>query len=492
MNSLFHKFIDICCYKPAFAVLLALFTLVSAQSLYCGPYVSIQKVDTDSNFPFIELFVHVQDASGTDPGTLDESSLLVYEDGFRVNYVQVKRHIEADNLLHFVIALQTGDSADSQKLLSTATMIVQALGDDEKAAIALFGDTSKIDSNFSSNKQLLLDSLKFPGTGNSKNLLYDSVFDSVEFLSRQVQARGVVVLLASSVDDGSSLTYEDILTYTKEKGVPVFVIASGKAAASQELKRIAKLSGGSFMVLDSGEKALAFYEKKVKNFNSSYRIRYQSMTKRDGKAHLVEVRLRYDSLRDRDIHEFTHKSSLFAEVPEASQIILVLLLTALLVVILLMTGILILRSGKRVAVQGTQPRNDVREARMLSPRNLKPHKGTAVEDETVSYLSEAPDEILYARSWLLYNDKTQNRRIPLTKDEVTIGSCADALILIRDTSVSPRHCCLRKVDGNYYLADMVSESGTWLNGRKVLRPKLLYDWDEIRVGNIQLIFRGSV
>jgi len=474
----------------AFYAAALFFALVYPRASVCGPYVTIQKIDTQTSFPFIELFVHVQDSSGTDPGSLDESSLLVYEDGYRVNYVQVKRHMSADNQLHAIIALESGDSDETQKLLSVAALIVQALSDDEKAAIAVYGENSKIDTNFSSNKQFLLDSMKYPKQGKERNLLYDSIFDSVEFLSRQSKARAVVILLASSKERGSSVTYDDIVAYTKEKGVPVFIIATGEAASSQELKRIAKLSGGGFLVLESGEKALAFYESRIRNFNSSYLIRYQSMVRRDGKSHLVEVRLRYDSLRDRDIREFTVKSSLFGEVPETSQIILILLLTALLIVILLMIGILIVRSGRRTAAP-QQPAVRRVEAKPLSAHNLKAENESRSDDEMVSYLSDSPDEILYAKAWLLYHDKSQNRRIPLSKDEVSIGSCADALILIRDTSVSPRHCCLKKVEGNYYIVDMVSEGGTWLNGKKVLRPKLLYDWDEIRIGNIQLIFRGT-
>jgi len=36
---------------------------------------------------------------------------------------------------------------------------------------------------------------------------------------------------------------------------------------------------------------------------------------------------------------------------------------------------------------------------------------------------------------------------------------------------------------------MASDGGTFLNGKKLLRPKKLFDWDEIQIGTTVLIFR---
>jgi len=46
------------------------------------------------------------------------------------------------------------------------------------------------------------------------------------------------------------------------------------------------------------------------------------------------------------------------------------------------------------------------------------------------------------------------------------------------------------MQGGYYLFDLISDTGTFLNSKKILRPRLLHDWDEIRMGNTSFIFRG--
>jgi pSer/pThr/pTyr-binding forkhead associated (FHA) protein len=39
------------------------------------------------------------------------------------------------------------------------------------------------------------------------------------------------------------------------------------------------------------------------------------------------------------------------------------------------------------------------------------------------------------------------------------------------------------------LFDLASEHGTYLNGKKLLRPKYLADWDEIALGRFVFVFR---
>jgi len=76
--------------------------------------------------------------------------------------------------------------------------------------------------------------------------------------------------------------------------------------------------------------------------------------------------------------------------------------------------------------------------------------------------------------------------------EMVIGSDHQCDLVLQDDSVSPRHAKIKYINGSYYLFDLISDEGIFLNGKKLLRPKALYDWDEITMGNTLLIFRGAV
>ncbi|PKL15481.1 MAG: hypothetical protein CVV49_21150 [Spirochaetae bacterium HGW-Spirochaetae-5] len=103
---------------------------------------------------------------------------------------------------------------------------------------------------------------------------------------------------------------------------------------------------------------------------------------------------------------------------------------------------------------------------------------------------EVPD-VMYSQVWLQQkDDHGAGEKFQMIKNEVTIGSGSGNSIQIEDPLVSEKHSRIRRIDGGYYLYDLISDCGTLLNGRKLLRPKLLHDWDEITIGRTILIFRA--
>ncbi len=83
------------------------------------------------------------------------------------------------------------------------------------------------------------------------------------------------------------------------------------------------------------------------------------------------------------------------------------------------------------------------------------------------------------------------KKIPIEYEETTIGRNNDNRIIIEDKSASKKHAKIKVIKNSFYLFDMASDKGTYLNENKLLRPKLLYDWDEIRIGKKVFIFRIS-
>ncbi|MGV3666233.1 MAG: FHA domain-containing protein [Leptospira bouyouniensis] len=80
--------------------------------------------------------------------------------------------------------------------------------------------------------------------------------------------------------------------------------------------------------------------------------------------------------------------------------------------------------------------------------------------------------------------------IPLQWSEMTIGNFESNHIVLHDPTVSGLHAKIKNRKGKYILFDCVSEGGVYLNGRKLLRPKVLHNLDEIQLGKSILTFRG--
>lgn len=82
----------------------------------------------------------------------------------------------------------------------------------------------------------------------------------------------------------------------------------------------------------------------------------------------------------------------------------------------------------------------------------------------------------------------KDRRFDLPDDEPQlIGRSSEALPL-SDQTISRRHAELTPDEGKWYLRDLNSANGTFLNGRRVMARTLLQEGDQIRAGNTLLVF----
>ena len=71
-----------------------------------------------------------------------------------------------------------------------------------------------------------------------------------------------------------------------------------------------------------------------------------------------------------------------------------------------------------------------------------------------------------------------------------IGSAPDADIVLRDTAVSGKHASLRYKDQKFFLTDLDSTNGTYLNdGTGPIAREELKDNDVVRIGEVSLKFK---
>ncbi|TFH43662.1 MAG: FHA domain-containing protein, partial [Chrysiogenales bacterium] len=100
-------------------------------------------------------------------------------------------------------------------------------------------------------------------------------------------------------------------------------------------------------------------------------------------------------------------------------------------------------------------------------------------------------EFVYSRAVLIQKNGIQRgEKYHVQGKETLIGGSSENAIVINDGAVSPRHAKIALIRNVYYIFDLISDGGTFLNGKKLLRPKALHDWDEIRIGRTLLLFRG--
>jgi predicted component of type VI protein secretion system len=81
------------------------------------------------------------------------------------------------------------------------------------------------------------------------------------------------------------------------------------------------------------------------------------------------------------------------------------------------------------------------------------------------------------------------RRIRLDGERLTVGRAPESDVALDDPTVSHLHAVFEWFAPGWCITDLGSSNGTWVNGEAVWSPKRLRDGDEIRVGQVRIVFR---
>ncbi|HET7091740.1 MAG TPA: FHA domain-containing protein [Anaerolineae bacterium] len=84
------------------------------------------------------------------------------------------------------------------------------------------------------------------------------------------------------------------------------------------------------------------------------------------------------------------------------------------------------------------------------------------------------------------------RRWPLDKPSITLGRGEECEIVLPDRQVSRRHVRIWRAEDGFYVEDLGSKNGTYVNGIPATGRVKLQDGDEIQVAlSVRLLFVGA-
>lgn len=128
---------------------------------------------------------------------------------------------------------------------------------------------------------------------------------------------------------------------------------------------------------------------------------------------------------------------------------------------------------------------------LISPEPSAPTK----EEEDTQFLSSgdleptSPEVDLVVKADLkIQTDTARQERVELSSGLTTIGR-QNADVEIDDPSVSSQHCEIEARGGEFFVRDLESQNGTFVNGERV-RSAELRSGDEIRIGRTVIQFRA--
>jgi len=96
---------------------------------------------------------------------------------------------------------------------------------------------------------------------------------------------------------------------------------------------------------------------------------------------------------------------------------------------------------------------------------------------------------MYTRGTLVWK-KTDGTRVPfvVTDKPAVVGRGEDADVHIKEEGVSRRHFVITPRDDSFFVEDLNSTNGTWVNDQRLLESHELKVFDRIRAGLALFVF----
>jgi VWFA-related protein len=482
-------------YSPAIMLIIAISLLglfLTSNPANAGPFIKINNIDAKTEFPIVKIFITARNVDQVDLSGLNEENIYIYEDGFRVNYVRVLSYEESKDLLYLVFSIDSSKSISKEyfkKIKKTAKEIIINANPNDRIAIYRFNNEVLMLNSFTNNRAKLIESINKIERHGDKTLLFDAIYDSIDILSKAEVSRKAIIVFTDGKDEGSSISIKDIVKFSRDLDIPIHFICMKSSKNKTKLARISKLTGGKLIYSTDANDFAGMYKAIIKMIKSQYVVQYKTMLKPDGKKHQIEARLKYATIRDRDLKEITPAKRIFdIKLPSLSEIILITLFIILIALVIVILYYFLKRN--KIAERMYHPAKEFSGAYREYRDSIDRSEKLRYERDYV--ITPQDPEYVYSKAWLVEKDGPEaGRKFPIFWDEVTIGRDEVNTIVVKDDAVSLKHAKIKKFKNAYYLFDLISDNGTFLNRKKLLRPKPLYDWDEIGIGRTMFIFRGS-
>ncbi len=146
---------------------------------------------------------------------------------------------------------------------------------------------------------------------------------------------------------------------------------------------------------------------------------------------------------------------------------------------------------KTVLESDTGPGPTVVEEDPLDKTTVEDYfEGTRVDTSGSETRVQEPEEKIPFFAWVVFTDEEglPMHDIRLTKQKTIIGKGDEADIRLPDDFVSRLHALIYLEKDGFYISDLGSTNGTYVNDRKAMQ-ETLKDGDRIRIGRKPMIFK---
>jgi FHA domain-containing protein/von Willebrand factor type A domain-containing protein len=368
-------------------------------------------------------------------------------------------------------------------------------------------------------------------------LLDDALFTA----AREIAPGGVVLLLTDGRDENSATTVEDVARACEARGVRVVGVGAGKRLDERRMRRLALLTGGSYVGPLASAKPAAVGAALVAAASAPVEQSAERPTKAGAVAPAagdassavppqpaaaeapasgnVPVALRSPSPSGGPATARGAATAVDAAAPVGSAaarwwwLALPLALVAVAVPVAVMARrrtvhrtTVCKRCGQEFPAGEDCPKCAAADSELALQERLRNRDLTRLEDTSELRLDQVNEvvtgvvdldaiektRVIADQSMLMVREPGESQRSFLLRSDGAFAVGRDPrtnTLTMRDSALSARHFKVVPDDGYYYVVDLDSTNGTYLNRRRVRAAKLS-SGDVIQAGQVELEFRS--
>ena len=506
---------------------------LSAPALAQSPRVDVTRVDT-SAFPDLSAEFEIRLPSGELASALTNADVRVTEDGKEIAG-KLGPGSQRDGVSWLVIVDTSGSMRKLLPEIGEALVaFVDGLGEKDRAAIVAFNDEAKVLHPFSSDRAQLKTNLQALKTEGRTTQLYKTVGKALElFQTPGLPVRKVLVIVSDGHDEGTAYTLDGAIRQANEAKVNILAlgVTVGDPGFLQNMQRLGEETGGRYIRVDAGQSWREKVDLLGKHAQARYLFAWSSGLPPDGTVHKSRLSVSQGgtaSYRDFEVQTPKRAPNQAIKPPFLRNPWFLGGAGISLVAIVLGGWFLVRRARLRreelARLEGAieserHKRADAERALSQSLDEVKvklggleggaksPPAAPASSDpaprgapspakrRTVfmsgASLTKAPSP--YRRAWLeVVAGAHPGATLPLLDGRTSLGREDDNHIVLEDEKVSLHHAVVTCEAGTYWLEDLGSTNGTYLQqGERLASRHPLVDAEPFRMGNAIFRFRGE-
>ena len=490
-----------------------LFTFIFLSTIVTAQNLNIRLIKTNTeNFPYLVSAVQVYDNNEDPIVDLNNSNFNATLGGKQADSVTALTYKKSGMGLNIMLCVDISGSMIGKPMESVKNAILKFIDDmrpADKLGIIGIADDAELISDFSNNKQYLKQKVNgLIPKGNYSSIFYGT-YKGIKALVDNKENNGkIVMLIADGKNESPSNTYteKDVIDLGVAEGIPVFSIGYTKTdpAYLQSLEKISDKTNGKFYNSPTDDDLSRQYQKLYNQVLNIYLVKYVIYDmKGDGNEYISSVGVKYENAVKGDnkkvvvpagINAVNKKSDIVSKPTEWW----VYAIIGGVIVIVAIGGFIFRKKKqeKEAAIlkqkqEEQQKQNEIMEAERKKREELEKkleesknipytENNKPVNNSNVNRIKPGDEKtMIIGSSGFSPNGNAtglrldfvigafSGQRYDIDTNGATIGRKDDNSIVLKEGTISGYHAKISFTGGNFFIEDLNSSNGTFINGRQV-------------------------